>query len=102
MYKLVVTELAHEDLDNIVSYIAVQLKSPRAATNFLADVERCYKFLISNPLMYEQCNDPRLRSENYRKVTINNCVLIYKFDESAGAVTVYRFFYGAQNYAYLL
>jgi hypothetical protein len=24
------------------------------------------------------------------------------FDESAGAVTVYRFFYGAQNYAYLL
>jgi toxin ParE1/3/4 len=54
MYKLVVTELAHEDLDNIVSYIAVQLKSPRAATNFLADVERFYKFLISNPLMYEQ------------------------------------------------
>jgi len=35
MYKLIVTELAHQDLDNIVSYIAVQLANPAAASNFL-------------------------------------------------------------------
>lgn len=31
MYKLVVSELAHMDLDNIISYIAKELSSPVAA-----------------------------------------------------------------------
>ena len=35
MYRLVISEFAHRDLDNIVSYIAVQLANPIAATNFL-------------------------------------------------------------------
>jgi len=42
MYRLVVSELAHRDLDNIVSYIAIQLANPIAAANFLDEVEKCY------------------------------------------------------------
>ena len=30
MYKLFITELAHQDLDRIVSYIAVELLTPKA------------------------------------------------------------------------
>jgi toxin ParE1/3/4 len=41
MYKLVVTELAHQDLDNIVSYIAIQLANPTAASDFLYGVGKC-------------------------------------------------------------
>jgi plasmid stabilization system protein ParE len=41
MYKLIVTELAHQDLDKIVSYIAVELVNPIAATNFLDEVDKC-------------------------------------------------------------
>jgi plasmid stabilization system protein ParE len=41
MYRLVVSELAHRDLDNIVSYIAIQLANPIAATNFLDEVKKC-------------------------------------------------------------
>ena len=39
MYKLNISELAHHDLDRIVSYITVNLASPMAATNFLDQVE---------------------------------------------------------------
>jgi plasmid stabilization system protein ParE len=60
MYKLKVSELAHKDLDNIVSYIAVQLSNPTAATNFLNEVEKCYGYLKSNPLMIEHCHDATL------------------------------------------
>lgn len=98
MYKLVVSELAHKDLDNIVSYIAVQLANPIAATNFLNEVEKCYGYLKSNPLMYERCHDARLEKEAYRKATIKNYVLVYKVDEPAKVVIIYRFFYGAQDY----
>lgn len=85
MYKLVVSELAHKDLDN-------------AATNFLNEVEKCYGYLKSNPLMYERCHDARLEKEAYRKATIKNYVLVYKVDEPAKVVIIYRFFYGAQDY----
>lgn len=102
MYRLVVTELAHGDLDNIVSYIAVQLDNPMSAANFLDEVERCFGFLKSNPLMYERGHDVRLETEGYRKATINNYVLVYKLDETAKTVIIYRFFYGAQNYVLLI
>lgn len=42
MYKLYVSEYAHQDLDNIVSYIAVQLSIPVAAGDFLSEVDKCY------------------------------------------------------------
>ena len=41
MYKLFVTELAHQDLDNIVSYIAGQLANTKAAGDFLDEVAAC-------------------------------------------------------------
>ena len=43
MYKLVITELAQSDLDDIVSYIAVNLST--AAGDFLDKAEKCYSHL---------------------------------------------------------
>ncbi len=102
MYKLFVSKFAHEDLDNIISYIAVQLSSPAAATNFLNEVEKCYGYLKSNPFIYERCKDIRLEKEGYRKATIKNYVLVYKINEMANEVLVYRFFYGPQDYMKLI
>jgi Plasmid stabilisation system protein. len=102
MYRLVIAELAHEDLDSIVSYIAVQLVNPMAAAKLLDEVEKCYGYLKSNPLIYERCHDTRLEKEGYHKATINNYVLIYKVDEPAKTIIIYRFFYGAQNYIQLI
>ncbi|NLV16663.1 MAG: type II toxin-antitoxin system RelE/ParE family toxin [Syntrophomonadaceae bacterium] len=102
MYRLVVSELAHMDLDTIVSYIAVQLANPMAASDFLDDVEKCYSYLKNNPLIYERCHDMRLEKEGYRRATIKNYVLVYKVDEAAKLVIIHRFFYGAQDYVKLI
>ncbi|MGI6406361.1 MAG: hypothetical protein ACOX2E_07925 [Syntrophaceticus sp.] len=45
MYKLVITELAHQDMDNIASYIAIQLANPAAASDFLGKVDNVTAFL---------------------------------------------------------
>ena len=102
MYRLFVSGLAHSDLDDIVSHIALQLASPIAAANFLDEVEKCYGYLKSNPLMYERCHDAFLEKEGYRKATIKNYVLIYKIDEADRVVIIHRFFYGAQDYVKLI
>jgi len=102
MYKLIVTELAHQDLNNIVSYIAVQLANPAAASNFLDEVDKCYGYLKRNPMMYSKCYDSRLGKEGYRKTVAKNYIIVYKVDEDAKKVSILRFFYGAQDYAKLI
>jgi len=98
MYKLNISELAHQDLEKIISYIAVQLANPGAAGAFLDEVDKCYVYLKSNPMMYAKCQDKRLEKEGYRKITIKNYVLVYKINESSKTVNIMRLFYGAQDY----
>lgn len=102
MYKLVVSELAHQDLDSIVSYIAVELANPAAAGDFLDEVDACYNHLRINPLMYERCRDSRLEAEGYRKALIKNYVAVYKVSEDTKTVSILRFFYGARDYVSLI
>jgi toxin ParE1/3/4 len=102
MYKLVITELAHQDLDRIVSYIVVQLSNSKAAGDFLDEVTACYGFLKSTPMMYERCQDRRLGEEGYRTAVIKNYVLVYKISEESKTVSIMRFFYGAQDYTKLI
>ncbi|WHH59694.1 type II toxin-antitoxin system RelE/ParE family toxin [Petroclostridium sp. X23] len=82
MYKLIISEFAHQDLDKIVSYIAVQLANPIAAGDFLDEVDKCYGHLKSNPMTYAKCQDKRLEKEGYRKALIKNYVLVYKINEN--------------------
>lgn len=102
MYSLVVSELAHRDLDNIVSYIAVQLANHAAVANLLDEVAKCYDQLKNNPLIYERCCDARLEKEGYRRVAINNYVLVYKINEASKTVVIHRISYGAQDYVKLI
>lgn len=98
MYKLVITELADEDLEGIVECIAVDLANQIAASEFLSKVQECYNYLKKNPLIYALCDDRRLAKEGYRKALIKNYVLVFKVDESTKTTTVYRFFYAARDY----
>ncbi|TCL74179.1 plasmid stabilization system protein ParE [Hydrogenispora ethanolica] len=102
MYELIVSELAHQDLDNIVSYIAIQLVNPTAAGDFLDEVAKCYGYLKSNPMMYAKCQDKRLEEKGYRKALIKNYVLVYKINETSKTVSILRFFYSAQDYVKLI
>ena len=97
-YKLVETALAQADLDAILSYLALSLENPAAATAFANEVEK----LEQLPYLYEQCRDPRLSSKGYRKAVIKHYLLIYRVDEAQKTVYLLRFFYGRQNYETLL
>jgi len=59
-YKLVVSKEAHQDIDEIVTYIAHELKNAQAAISFIGDIESSYRHILENPLMYSLCSDERL------------------------------------------
>lgn len=101
-YKLKISKEAHQDLQDIVSYISNELVSPIAAANFLDELEKGYHAVIENPLMYALCNDDRLRKEGYRKFLVKNYIVFYRIDASAEVVYIVRVIYGRRDYGKLI
>jgi plasmid stabilization system protein ParE len=102
VYRLEISDHAEEDFDEVIVYIAETLAAPRAAAEFADEVYACYDRLEQNPFVYEECRDPRLKKEGYRRAIINNYVLIYRIYEEKKLVIAHRFFYGGQDYAKLI
>ena len=98
-YKLSVSTDAHNDIDEIINYIACELSNPQAAKDFLDDVHSSYCTVVKNPFMYSLCDDERLRREGYRKIVIKNFLILYRADEHKKLVSVVRIVYSARNYA---
>jgi len=101
-YKVEVTPLAMDDLNEIVSYIAKDLRNPSAASAFLDEVDSCCEGLTAMPFLYEECRDPRLKGLKYRRAVIKHYVMVYRVDERKKTVYILRFFYGARNYEELV
>lgn len=102
MYKLTITELAQNDLDEIVKYILAECSNKMAAVSFLDEVDKCYALLQNSPRIYSICLNKRLEKEGYRRAPIKNYLLIYKIDDATKSVIIMRFFYGAQDYLNLI
>ena len=101
-YNLVITNDANNELDKIVDYIAVNLQNTKAASDFLDQVDSSYDLLIDNPRIYQLCDYPAFKEKQYRKVVINNYIMIYKIDEATNTVNVMHFFYGTRDYYNLI
>ena len=102
MYNVDVLDSAELDLDRIIAYISEKLAAPKAASDFADAVYDCYDNLETNPYMYEQCRDPKLQLEGYRRAVIMNYILVYKIHEDKNLVNVHRFFHGTQDYAQMI
>lgn len=99
-YKLVVTKPAEKDLTDILQYISKDLSAPKAASDFLDEVLKCYDNISENPLMYAVCDNDRLKNKEYRKAIIKNYIMFYRIDENI--IYIMRFIYGRRDYINLL
>jgi len=98
-YKLIVSKEAHTDVDQIARYISLDLCNPSAASTFLDRVEKSYRTITENPYLYALCDDKRLQFKGYRKVIINNYLILYRIDEEKKDVYVVRVVYGPREYS---
>jgi len=101
MYSVDISDVADFELGKIISYITDDLAAPQAATSFVNEVQKCYERLEENPYVYEQCRDPILQRDGYRRAVIKNYVMIYKIYDRR-QVIVHHFFYSGQDYANLV
>ncbi len=101
-YKLVVTKPAENDLTDILQYISKELSAPKAASDFLDEVLKCYDNVSANPLMYALCDNDKLKNKNYRKAIIKNYIMFYRIEKQSNTIYIMRFIYGRRDYMNIL
>lgn len=102
MYNYRVLLPAENDLESIAEYIATELGNPKAAVNFLDEVQNKIEKLVRKPGMYELCSNKILAQKGYRKVLVGNYLLFYTVDEPGQTVYIMRVIYARRNYAELI
>ena len=94
-YKL--TKRAKLDLDQIVSYISIELENPQAASDFVKKLNN----KIDDARIFPDGGIPVysnfLRLENVRKKIVGNYVMYYCPDKENKVVYVLRIVYSRQN-----
>lgn len=96
-YEIVLTDIAKEELEEIYDYIFNNLYNELAANNLMNKMEQAIFSLEQNPY---KCVEVHIRQSNevYRKLVVDNYIVLYDVDEEDKQVVVYRAIYGKRNY----
>lgn len=94
-YRL--TKKAESDLDGIVSYIAVELTNPQAASDFVDKLKDNIDEARAFPESGSLVDNEFLQVENLRKKLIGNYIMYYLPDMREKIIYILRIVYGKQN-----
>jgi toxin ParE1/3/4 len=101
-YSLKFTPLAYEDLDQIYSYILCNLSAEIAANKLMDKIENAINQLKAFPKIGSYIHEDILRIKGYRKLVVNNFLVLYLVNEELKQVEIMRIVYGAKDYEMLL
>ena len=97
-YKLIITEKAEEQLDNLVYYLMYKLKNNQAAVHLLDSIGKIYGRLEENPFQFSESRDVNLQRGGYQEAVLTDmdCVIIFRIEETSVYVT--GIFHQLENY----
>lgn len=97
-YKVIITPTAYNEINNIYDYITINLYAEEAAKNLMKKVEEKIQNLKISPKMYNEIEKIDEVKRTYRRLVINNYVILYTIDENNYTVFVSHMYYGGTNY----
>ena len=98
-YRLEYLQLFYDDLESIVSYIAITLKNPKAAEKLIDNVEAAIRRRLPVADMFEKYYSKKERRNPYYRIYVRNYVVYYVVieTESEKIREVRRLLHGLQN-----
>ena len=101
-YKVKLTDIAHEDLADIVRYIAKDLKEPFIARKMYKKIVGELKKLKTMPERHAPAIDTHLCSLDVRPFYIDNYIAPYIIVEEKNMVLILRVLYARRDWKNLL
>jgi len=97
-YKVKFTEKCLEDIEDACLYINEKLKAENAANKLRIKIKDSVKGLSTSPEMYSKTEKLDRVKRVYRKIPIDNYVLLYTVDKENKIVYISHMYYGGRNY----
>ena len=99
LYKVIITDEAENDLNEIYEYIETKLYADKAARELIKKMKQKILALEDNPYSCPEVYT-KPKHELYRKLTIKNYVVLYQVEEKNRHIVIYRIEYGMKDYLY--
>ena len=99
-YKVILTETAIDDIDQSYEYISQNLCANKAAENLMLNINRKIMQLEYSPKMHMKMDKCDRTKRFYRRIVVNNYVILYTIDEQLGAVYISHMYYSRRNYLF--
>ena len=97
-YKIIFTQTAEAELDGIYDYISKTLLSENSAKKLMEKIEEKTLRLEVFPESCSIANGYIINDIQYRKLIVDNYILLYHIDENNKQVNIIHVFYGRRNY----
>ena len=92
-YRINITDIAINDMDNIYAYIAYDMKEPAVAEKMLERLEEKINDLGNMPLKFREYEIEPWKSRGMHIMHVGNYVVLYTPNEETEVVTINRVFY---------
>lgn len=102
MYRLEYLPIAKQDMMDMVRYISHELSNPAAAERLASEVIQAAERLVDLPHSHPVFNPIRPLQQEYRRLLVQNYLMLYSVDERQKLITVARVIYARRDYEKLL
>ena len=97
-YSIKLTDEFLDEFEEICDYISNKLKNVDASNRLREKVMYNVLFLENSPRMCTETEKTDRTERQYRKMVVNNYVILYTIDESEKVVYVAHIYYVGRNY----
>lgn len=97
-YRIKFTGKCLNDIDEICKYISDKLKAEKSANKLRTKIKNVVKGLSTSPEMYAKIDRMDKLKREYRRIPINNYVILYSVDKKEKIIYISHMYYGGKNY----
>lgn len=101
-YKVQLTAEFLEEIDDICYYISKKLKVKNASNRLRKRVIDSILLLEESPQIYMEISKVGREEKRYRRIVINNYIVLYTIDENDKVIYIAHIYYSGRNYLRLL
>ncbi|MCM1264510.1 MAG: type II toxin-antitoxin system RelE/ParE family toxin [Butyrivibrio sp.] len=97
-YKVILSDIAKQQLDNILFYICITLCNETAAHNVLQDAENTIQKLAQSGSSLKICDEPELAKYGYRKIHFSSHRYIMLYIVMGKEIRIDRIYHELEDY----
>lgn len=98
IYEIEFTEDCRDEIREIYEYISETLVAKEAAKRLMKKIKDTVMKLAETPQIYVEIEKKDRNKREFRRIVIDNYVILYTIDELRKTVYISHMYYGRKNY----